>query len=160
MQSSYAESPCGAHRQRSVSFRSHGLLEGLLCAISWAPGLRAGVSGRTWWRRGLDTHGSPHAAAALSTRATQDQQPGKDPESGVRAGGVRGVLSPPGSPGGQGCKSQTLPSPACPSYSVSGARAASSRHLPPNGGGGVNCSPSPESGACLRRVQRLLSKPE
>lgn len=78
----------------------------MLRAISWAPWLRALVTvlrGGAGSVEPSDIYGSPHAAAALSTRATQDQQSGEDPEFGVRASGVEadrgegscGILSPP-----------------------------------------------------------------
>lgn len=120
--------------RRSASFRSPRTLKGLLRAISWAPwlpeldtGLRGGASSV----EPSDIYGSPHAAAALSTRATQDQQSGEDPESGVRASGVeadRGEgscrIPPPththGSPDERGARLRTLPVLACSGYYVSG----------------------------------------
>lgn len=108
--------------RRSASFRSPRTLKGFLRAISWAPWLRALVTvlrGGAGSVEPSDIYGSPHAAAALSTRATQDQQSGEDPESGVRASGVEadrgegscGILFPPRVARWAECKAQIPPRP-------------------------------------------------
>lgn len=88
--------------RRFASFRQPRTLKGLLRAISWASRLRAlvtGLRGGAGSAEPSDIYGSPYAAAALSTRATQDQQSGEDPESGVRSIAVLKRIGPRGPAG-------------------------------------------------------------